>query len=59
MQEKMQLKIRTYKTIVIGIFAQVGVSFNIEQRWKSEATLVQVRKVLKKYWTLKRWVKVQ
>ena len=59
MQQKIQLKIRIYVVIVTEIFAQIRASVNIEERVKPETTLVQIPKMLKKYWTLKHRVKMQ
>ena len=59
MQQKIQLKIRIYVVIVTEIFAQIRASVNIEERVKPETTLVQIQKMLKKYWTLKHRVKMQ
>ena len=59
MHRKMQLEIHMYVVIVTEVFAQIGALVNIKESVKPEKTLVQIRKMLRIYGTLKPRVKIQ
>ena len=48
----MQLKTHIDVAVVPEVFAQIWTAVKFKERAKPETTLVQITKILKKYWTL-------